>query len=132
MALRRLLIDTNAYAAVDRGNIPIIEIFKATNEIVIPFIVVAELLAGFKHGLKESRNKAQLGSFLGSHRTDVLYPDKETLEAYAVIFGELRAKGKPIPTNDLWIAALARQHTLPLCTLDAHFAVVDGLEIISV
>jgi predicted nucleic acid-binding protein len=61
---------------------------------------------------------------------EVLYPDNNTLDYYATVYSQLRKKGKPIPTNDIWIAAIAIQYDLTLLTLDDHFGFVEGLSII--
>jgi predicted nucleic acid-binding protein len=58
----------------------------------------------------------------------VLDVDEETTHHYAAMGWELKRSGKPIPANDLWIAALCRQHSLPLISRDRHFDVVRGLE----
>ena len=67
------------------------------------------------------RNAAVPGQFLANRRVELLLPDAETTEHYARLFAQLRRQGTAIPTNDLWIAALAVQHGLTLCTGDAHF-----------
>ena len=59
-----------------------------------------------------------------------MLPDERTAHQYAQVYLALRSRGRPVPTNDLWIAALARQHRMPLLTFDAHFAAVPGLELV--
>jgi tRNA(fMet)-specific endonuclease VapC len=130
VAIRSLLIDTNAYSALLRGNKEVAEVFEKTERLVFPFIVVAELLAGFRLGSREHHNREALFSLLQSHNTDILYPTAATLDVYAGIFADLRKKGTPIPTNDLWIAALAIEHQFPLYSFDAHFASVSRLTLI--
>ncbi|MDP4200431.1 MAG: type II toxin-antitoxin system VapC family toxin [Bacteroidota bacterium] len=125
-----LLIDTNAYAAHFRGDARITALFEQAELLVFPFVVVAELLSGFKLGSREAENRKSLFALLDSSDTSILYPDDETSEYYASIFAELRSKGLPIPTNDLWIAALALQRNLPLCTLDKHFSMIGDLLIV--
>jgi len=66
---------------------------------------------------------------MASPRVHLMKPDEKTAQLYADVFGDLRRRGTPIPTNDLWIAALARQHRLPLLSFDAHFRAVQGLEL---
>ena len=68
-----------------------------------------------------------LGTFLDNSRVGEINIDSETSEFYATVYRALRTKGKPIPTNDMWIAASALQHGLALCSLDAHFHNIDGI-----
>ena len=84
-------------------------------------VVIGELLYGFLGGNLESKNRGLLLEFLDSDRVDVVPVDEETAERYAAIRNHLRGEGRPIPTNDLWIAASAAQHGLVLLTLDRHF-----------
>jgi predicted nucleic acid-binding protein len=67
------------------------------------------------------KNESSLTLFLNSDRVRVLYADENTTHHFASVFSQLRLLGKPIPTNDLWIAALAVQHDLILCSRDHHF-----------
>ena len=120
-------LDTNAYSDFLRGVESRVAVVRAAERIHLPLIVIGELRAGFAAGSREMENLATLESFLSRPRVSVLRLDEETTEHYAKIFLRLRNKGVPIPTNDLWIAALAVQHGLDLCTSDAHFREVDGL-----
>ncbi|HWF44519.1 MAG TPA: type II toxin-antitoxin system VapC family toxin [Candidatus Kapabacteria bacterium] len=125
--MSKVLIDTNAYTALLNGNKEIARIFDSAERIIFPFIAVAEILAGFRLGTKEEKNRALFRNRLADERTSILYADFETAEHYSSIFAALRRVGTPIPTNDIWIAAIARQHELPLCSLDAHFQYIEGL-----
>jgi tRNA(fMet)-specific endonuclease VapC len=118
----RLALDTNAYGAAARGEARAVSLLRAADRIVVPFVVLAELRAGFSFGTAGRRNEAGLTKFLTSPRVESLYADEQTTHHYASIFAQLRRQGTPIPTNDLWIAALVLQHDLVLFTLDAHFA----------
>ncbi len=84
-------------------------------------MVLAELRAGFLCGSRTQRNEANLTRFLASPRVSVLYADEATTHLYARLFRQLRTQGTPIPTNDLWTAALAVQHDLQLFARDRHF-----------
>ncbi len=88
---------------------------------------MGELLSGFKGGTKESINRKELEQFLDSPRVNLLPLDEETAEFYARIYWDVKKKGKPIPTNDLWVAASAMRHGLALFTYDEHFAISPGL-----
>ena len=104
-----------------RGDTRRVQVFRAAAQIYLPLIVLGELRAGFAAGDQKSTNAANLQHFLNSPRVSVLSPDEQTTHHYAQLHFQLRRQGAAIPTNDLWIAALAVQHDLPLCTSDAHF-----------
>lgn len=118
----RLALDTNAYREAADGKPRAVELLRRADEIHIPFVVLGELRAGFAAGAVGKKNEARLTEFLDSPRVRVLLADEQTTHAYAVLFAQLRRQGTPIPTNDLWIAALAVQHDLPLLTSDRHFS----------
>ena len=122
-------LDTNAYSDFMRGIPSRVSVVQAAERVYLPLIVLGELRAGFEAGNQQLRNAATLDRFLQSSRVEVLAPDLATTAVYAQVFAELRKQGTPIPTNDLWIAALALQHGLPLCTSDSHFQHVSGLRI---
>jgi tRNA(fMet)-specific endonuclease VapC len=117
----RVVLDTNRYVDFCRGDPDSQAIIRQAESVFLPFVALAELRAGFRCGMVGRRNEAVLVRFLASPRVSVLYPDEQTTHAYAGLFAQLRAQGTPIPTNDLWIAALAIQHDLLLCSRDAHF-----------
>lgn len=125
--MKRVLLDTNAYVAFKRGEQAIVELLRLPGQIAISTIVLGELLAGFAAGQREARNREELTQFLASPRVTVVPVSEETADAYARVFALLRKKGRPIPVNDLWIAATALQHGLVLVTLDEHFQSVEGL-----
>ena len=120
-------LDTSAYSDFMRGVVERVEIVRAVQAIVLPFIVVGELRAGFAAGDRGSTNAANLQRFLASPRVSVLLADEQTTHHYAQLHRHLRSDGRPIPTNDLWIAALAVQHDLVLCTSDSHFRQIPQL-----
>ena len=120
MALR-LALDANRYVDFCKGLEAAVDPLRRASEIVVPFIVLAELRAGFRCSGRSQHNERILARFLQSPRVTVLFADEATTHFYAELFAELREAGTPIPTNDLWIAALAVQHDLTLCTRDRHF-----------
>lgn len=122
-----LVIDTNVYAGFRQGLPSVVPSLRSAHEIHLPLIVLAELLAGFAAGARAGQNRDELAQFMASPRVHLLKPDEKTAHHYAEVYAALRKNGIPIPANDLWIAALARQHRLPLFSLDAHFAAVPGL-----
>jgi tRNA(fMet)-specific endonuclease VapC len=116
-----ITLDTNRYVDFARGDGEAIHCLQRAERVYLPFVVVAELRAGFLCGAHSQRNEANLTRFLASPRVDVLYPDDHTTHQYARLFRQLRVQGTPIPTNDLWTAALALQHGLHLFARDRHF-----------
>jgi len=130
MEIKRVLIDTNIYSELLRGNQFVADLLKKPEIIAFSVISIAELLSGFKNGGREKENLKELDRFLYSPRVLVYDIDIETSEFYAKIYDELKRSGDPIPTNDLWIAALTLQHGTRLFTLDKHFEKVQGLFLI--
>ena len=117
----RLALDTNRYTDLCRGEAAVVEAVEVADEIWLPFIVVGELRAGFAVGSQGPRNEAVLRRFLMKPGVGVLYADDQTTHHYAGIYRQLRKQGTPIPTNDMWIAALVLQNSLALLARDAHF-----------
>jgi predicted nucleic acid-binding protein len=94
---------------------------RQAENILLPAIVLGELLSGFEAGNRRQKNRLELESFLKSPRVSIMPMTEETAERYAHIYAYLRKNGRPIPTNDLWIAASAMEHSAELLTWDAHF-----------
>lgn len=130
--MKRLMIDTNVYVAFKRNHDGVVELLRRAEFIGVSTVVLGELLAGFRCGTRADENRRELDQFLDSPRVDTVPVNEETAEFYAEIFRGLREKGRPIPSNDLWLAAGALQHGLALVTLDGHFAYIDGLLLVSV
>ena len=117
----RLALDTNRYSDLSRGDLTVAEIVGRAEAVWLPFIVVGELRGGFAAGNQGPRNEAILRRFLMKPGVGILYAGEQTTHHYANIYRQLRKQGTPIPTNDMWIAALALEHSLVLCARDAHF-----------
>ena len=129
--MKRVLIDAGIYAAFKRNLAPVVSSLRQCDEIHINSVVLAELLEGFKAGSKESKNRKELRAFLNSPRAHLDPVDEGTAEYYAHIFSQLRSKGTPMSSNDLWIAATAMQHGLALFSRASYFTAIDGLLTIS-
>ena len=125
--MNRILIDTNIYSGAMRGDADIVGILRKVELIGLSAISVGELLSGFKGGNREDENRSELGIFLDSPRVALFPVDEHTANHYSSILDQLRRHGTPIPTNDIWIAAVAFQHGLPLFTRDRHFSSIEGL-----
>src|SRR5437899_184199 len=117
----RIALDTNRYTDFCRGDPEIVQRTAEAERIFMPFIVLAELRAGFLVGTRAKQNERILGRFLNTARVRLLLPDEQTTHHYADLFAQLRKQATPIPTNDIWIAALVLQHNLQLLTRDPHF-----------
>ena len=129
--MNKILIDTNIYSELMRGNIKVKNIINEMKVIGISVISIGELLSGFKCGVSEKENRKELGFFLDSPRVKIFDVNTDTSEYYAKIITELRNSGNPIPTNDILIASAAFQNGLKLFTMDNHFKKVPGLFLIS-
>lgn len=123
----KLALDTNRYTDLCRGVASVVKTVELADEVWLPFIVVGELRAGFAVGTQGPHNEAILRRFLLKSGVDVLYADEQTTHHYAAIYRQLRKQGTPIPTNDMWIAALVLQNSLSLCARDAHFDALPQL-----
>ena len=123
----RIMLDTSAYSAFKCGDPATVESLSGADEILVPAPALAELRAGFRSGSREAANLTELEAFLASPRVRVHALGEATAIFCAEIHGALRAAGKPIPTNDLWIAAAALETGSILVTRDHHFDSVAGL-----
>jgi len=117
----KLLLDTSAYSALLRGHQQVLDVMRRSETVAVPAIVLGELHSGFRQGTRLAENTAQLSQFLSKPSVRVLDVTEETALRYAEVDVFLRKKGRPIPRNDVWIAAVALEHGLQLLTLDEHF-----------
>ncbi len=118
-------LDTNIVSAwLEDETIIAVKIDAATN-VYIPITVVGELYYGAQYSTKVEQNLNNISKALSNY--SLLVIDEDTCKQYGLVKASLRRKGKPIPENDIWIAALVMQHKLTLATRDKHFKEVDGL-----
>ena len=117
----KLALDTNRYRDFCVGDPVVVDRIQLAEQIFLPFVVLAELHAGFQCGTQAHKNERILLSFLNRPRVSVLYAGEPTTRHYAQLFYQLRQQGTPIPTNDIWIAALVIEHGLQLFSRDQHF-----------
>lgn len=124
-----MILDTNAVSALFSGDRSLAEVLEEEERHHLPVIVIGE----YRYGLARSRDRGRLGRLLDLliHQSTVLTVDLETTNHYAALRDELRQRGRPIPENDVWVAALARQHDLPVLTRDDHFDQVPDLQRVS-
>lgn len=125
--MRPILMDTNAYSAFKRGHKEILDVFQYAGEIAVSPIVLGELCAGFDGGSKSKQNRAELQQFIESPRVKIYPVTSDTANFFSQVYSSLKKKGRPIPTNDMWIAAQALELGCVVCTFDAHFKEIEGL-----
>lgn len=125
--MKKILLDTNAYTSFFKINPKLEEVVQNTPKIYMSPIVIGELLEGFRLGNKFAQNSKDLEFFLKENGVEIIGIHKETAEVYSEIKARLKKKGKPIPANDVWIAAQAMEYGAVLVTYDRHFEVIDGL-----
>jgi len=123
----RVLLDTNAYSALKRGHDGVAALVRRSDEVLFSTVVAGELLYGFRHGTRFASNRRDLDAFLASPFVTLVPVSLATADRFSRIVLGLRAKGKPIPTNDIWIAAQAMETGGELVSFDHHFEWVDGL-----
>lgn len=121
-----MILDTNALSGAADGDPGALEIIAGAERIAVPVIVLGE----YRLGIAQSRHRKQYEEWLREWvaAVTVLDVDRETTYQYTKIGLELKKTCKPIPSNDLWIAALCGQHSMPLLSRDRHFDVVAGLK----
>lgn len=117
----RIVLDTNRYGDLFVGLAQTVELIEHAETVFVPFVVLAELRAGFALGRRQAENERVLRHFLSRDGIATLFADDQTTQQYATIYRQLRKQGTPIPTNDMWLAALALQHDLALHDRDKHF-----------
>lgn len=120
-----MILDTNGVSALAEGASALESILRRANRVAIPVIVVGE----YRYGISRSREQKRYEEWLTEYLPKflILDIDERTTVPYAAIRSELKRAGTPIPSNDVWIAALCRQHSLPLLTRDRHFDAVPGI-----
>ena len=120
-----MILDTNGLSALAEGEPALEPLLRRAAQVSIPVIVLGE----YRYGISQSRNHMQyerwLAEYLPSFR--ILDVDERTTISYSAVRRELKKGGTPIPSNDVWIAALCRQHSLPLLSRDRHFDSVSGI-----
>lgn len=125
MPQRTLLVDTSVVVDLLEGDQTVASILGQYTPVSIPVVVLAELLSGARRSQRVAENVERIEVFAAKNH--VLSCDRTTADHYADIANQLRARGKPIPQNDMWIAAVARQHGLPVAARDKHFDEVEAL-----
>jgi tRNA(fMet)-specific endonuclease VapC len=120
-----VILDTNGLSAVAEGESALEPILRNAAQVAIPVIVLGE----YRYGISQSRNRKHYEGWLAEYLPTfrILDVDERTTLSYSAVRTELKRAGTPIPSNDVWIAALCRQHSLPLLSRDQHFDAVAGI-----
>ena len=120
-----MILDTNGLSAVAEGEAALEPILRKAAQLAIPVIVLGE----YRYGISQSRHRLQYERWLAKYlpKFRIMDVDELTTISYSAIRIELKMAGTPIPSNDVWIAALCRQHSLPLISRDRHFDAVSGI-----
>jgi tRNA(fMet)-specific endonuclease VapC len=121
----RYLLDTNIVIAIFADEATVRQQLAGAEEVFVPSIVLGELYYGAQKSARIASNVARVDEFAAN--SSVLVCDTETAQQYGQIKSELQAKGRPIPENNIWNAAIAKHHQLTLVTRDGHFNNVDGM-----
>ena len=130
--MSRLCLDTSAYSFLRKDHPETARLIRRASAVFVPVIAIGELRAGFRLGRIEDENNSKLAAFLCEPMVRLLEVDEEAASLYADLFADLRLAGKPLPTNDIWIAALALREGAVVLTFDEHFRNIPrvGVEIL--
>jgi len=120
-----VILDTNGLSALAEGEPALEPLLRKAAQIALPVIVLGEYRYGIAHSRERKHYEEWLTAYLSRFR--ILEVDEETTISYRDVRTELKRDGTPIPANDVWIAALCRQHRLPLLSRDRHFDAVPGI-----
>jgi tRNA(fMet)-specific endonuclease VapC len=123
----KVLLDTNAYSALMRGQSSVSDRVRRSERVFLSTVVAGELLFGFRNGSRYTQNARQLEVFLQNPYVAFLPVSWTTADRFSRIALQLKQKGTPIPTNDIWIAAHAMETGADLISFDEHFKQIDGL-----
>ena len=127
--MSRVVLDTSAYSMLVRGHTGIRETVEIAETIYLSPVVLGELHAGFAGGTRARANQHALRRFLDLPGVEIATMGEDTALCYAQIVGHLRKAGRPIPTNDIWIAAVAMELGAQLITTDAHFRSIPQIRV---
>ena len=121
-----MILDTNGLSAMVEGETSLEPVLRKAEHLAIPAIVIGE----YRYGIEHSRNRQHYQQWLEEHlpKFRILDIEDSTTIPYAAVRTELKKAGTPIPSNDVWIAALCRQHSLPIISRDRHFDLVPGIK----
>jgi tRNA(fMet)-specific endonuclease VapC len=114
-------LDTSAYSNFRRGNEEVAALLDRAEAVGVPTIALGELRTAFLLGRRREHNEAELATFIDHPAVEIFEVDAEVSRLYAEIVVDLRKAGTPVPTNDVWIAAIAARNGAVVLTCDEHF-----------
>lgn len=123
----KLCIDTNTYSSLKKGNTEVLRILENADEVLVPTIVLGELYGGFFYGKNKTRNADELDAFLEKPGILIVDISKSIAERYGILIKILKEQGTPIPSNDIWIAAVVMDTGSKLLSQDSHFQNISGI-----
>lgn len=123
--MNRYCLDTSAYSQFQRGQQEVVRLLDAAAWVGLPAVVLGELWTGFLQGGQPDRNESELVAFLANDVVEEITVDHGVSRHYAEILVALRARGTPLPTNDIWVAACAAHTGATVLTFDDHFAAIE-------
>jgi tRNA(fMet)-specific endonuclease VapC len=127
--MKKMLLDTNAYTGLLSGDERVLDYISKARVVLMSVIVIGELHAGFRGGLKQSQNNELLQKFLKKSSVEIINVTIETAEIFGMVKDNLKKAGTPLPINDIWIAAQAIEMGSILISFDSHFHKIPGLRI---
>ena len=123
----KIMLDTTAYVGFKRNNVESVEFILQAERILFSPVVLGELTFGFRNGARFKENMADLNNFLEHESVNLVEIGEITSDRYSRIATQLKRRGTPVPSNDIWIAAQTMEHGAELITSDLHFARISGL-----
>jgi tRNA(fMet)-specific endonuclease VapC len=130
--MSEIIVDTSAYSYLRRGDKEIQDQLNNASLVVMSPITIGEVTVGCLGGSKEAENREKLDDFLAEPRVFMVNIDADTSERYALITSTLKQQGTPVPSNDVWLAALAWQHGYKILTRDTHFAKIPQVIMVGI
>ncbi len=127
--MKKVLLDTNAYAALLRGDERVLDVLAKAEHVYLSAVVLGELFAGFRGGSLFLENKQRLDQFMARPQVALLSVGRETADVFGAVKHQLKLDGTPIPLNDVWIASHAMETGAVLVTYDKHFRQIAGLRL---
>ena len=128
--MKPLVIDTNVLIELFEHNYKLPDMFRRYDRIHLPATVIGEYKAGITDSQLGRMNSRKLADYLKHETVDAVPTTDATAEVYAKVFKALKEQGRPIPQNDMWIAASALEHGADILTFDEHFRAVPMLTVI--
>ena len=125
-----LVLDTNCYSALAKNDPIVNSLIRNSEEIALPHTVIGELLGGFYYGSQFDKNYNDLRRVIAKPTCRMLIPSMETANIYGRLYADLKKRGKMIPTNDIWIAALTIEYEGTLATYDKDFSAIQGIKLV--